>query len=114
MYDPAATLRAAPRRLEPLPGVDPAAGFHLALGRVRKLLGDYQPGMSAEPARLRPALEAAQADPALEGERLFVLGWLGWQEGDWAGAEGWLARAEERSSTPLSPRGEGPSSPLSP
>src|SRR4051794_8601183 len=96
MYDPAATLRAAPRRPEPSPGADPTAGFRLALGRVRKVLADYLPGMSAEPARLRPALEAAQAEPALEIERLFSLGWLAWLDGDWVTAEGWLARAEDQ------------------
>src|SRR5262249_12494614 len=98
MYHRAATPRDARRRPEGLPGLDPAALARQALGRVRKLLTAYLPGMSAGPARLLAALgEAPLAAPGHEAERLFARGWLRWLEGDFAGAEALLAEALERA-----------------
>jgi hypothetical protein len=74
-----------------LPEVDDAAVFGRAVTRVRKLLSDCLPGMSADAGRLRQALAVPQADGVAEAERQRALGWLAWLEGDWAAAEALLA-----------------------
>jgi hypothetical protein len=96
MYDHAGTLRAVGHQTEPLPGVDPEVSFRLALMRVRKLLGDYLPGMSADAGRLQQTLALTQTVPFLETERVFALGWVTWLLGDWPGAERLLSQADGR------------------
>ncbi len=82
MYDRARTYRTTQRLLAPLSGEVPAATGLLALGRVRKLLMGYLPGMACNPSRLRTALAAPLSGPAFDAERLFALGWLRWLEGE--------------------------------
>jgi hypothetical protein len=95
MYERSNTLRLAPRLVALPPGLDPDAGFRVALGRVRKVLSAYQPG--AVPwGPTRHLLAARRADPALELERQVALGWLHWLDGAWAAAETHLGAADER------------------
>src|SRR5262249_15766141 len=95
MYDPGVTLRGTGRQRELPTAPDPVGGFRLALTRARKLLGEFFPGMSCEPARLQGALALAQKTAAIEAERLLLLGWLSWLSGDNTSAEGLLAQADE-------------------
>ncbi len=54
--------------------------------RVRKVLGDYLPGMHFDPAVLAARLTTALTDPALEAERAFARGWLHWLAGEFEAA----------------------------
>jgi hypothetical protein len=97
MYDWARTYLTAPRLRDAPAGADPGAAAPLALGRVRKLLTAYAPGLPVDGARLRAALGAALPQPAREAERLFALGWLRWLEGEAVAAELLLAEAGARA-----------------
>ena len=93
MYESAEGLRVAGRLTFPPDGEESA--YRLAITRVRNLLSDCLPGMSADADRLRKGLSVRQADPASETERHLALGWLAWLEGDWAGAETLLVEGSE-------------------
>src|SRR5262249_18926250 len=82
--------RSARRLAEGPAGRDTAEEARLALGRVRKALTAYTPGMYLDRPRLRESLATALPQPEQEAERLFALGWLGWLEGDPAAGEPWL------------------------
>src|SRR3954464_12985168 len=94
MYDKAAPLSSLGRVMERPAAPDPAVSFRLGLARVRKLLGAYLPGMSADAARLKEALGGPVNNAALETERLFALGWVSWLQGDLVAAERSLAEAD--------------------
>jgi hypothetical protein len=106
MYDQVDSLRGAGRQMDSPVPPDPAVSVPVILTRVRKLLAEHLPGMSCDRRRWREALAAPVKDPALERERLFVLGWLRWLEGEWAPAESLLAEAELRCQS--APVEEGP------
>ncbi|MFO0879175.1 MAG: hypothetical protein U0840_17665 [Gemmataceae bacterium] len=93
MYDPAEKIRLAGRPLLSPPSTGAAGNLRLALDVVQQVLTEYVPELVWEPAELRAALAARQADVALEAERLFALGWLAWLDGDWTTAETHLAAA---------------------
>jgi tetratricopeptide (TPR) repeat protein len=95
MYDVAGPWRTARRQGEGEGEAAPPPGAAEVLGRVRRLLGNYLPGMSCDPRRWPLALASGVPD-ALEAERLFALGWLRWAAGDPAAAEELLAAADER------------------
>jgi hypothetical protein len=117
MYDQARTFRTAQRLLESLSTGDGEEVVRLALGRVRKMLTAYLPGMAVSPARLRAALDKPLLNANLEAERSFARGWLRWLEGDAAGADGLfteaLAQARQVVSAPPAPS-QGPLAPLPP
>jgi hypothetical protein len=85
--------RTAERLHETPPGPTAEERTRLALQRVRRLLNDFSPGVFADIAWLRAALDQPLADPAAEIERGFVLGWLAWWSSDFAGAEPLLSEA---------------------
>src|SRR5262249_40766784 len=107
MYDRGEANRTAQHLPDAHPGPDPAAAGRLALGRVRKLLTAYLPGMACDPARLEGALAAPLPEPALEGGRPFALGSLRGLGGDWEGAERLLAQAVARARRPAQADGAG-------
>jgi hypothetical protein len=101
MYDPAASLRSARRHFDaPVAALPPVAAT-MVLDRVRKVLSGYLPGMSCD-RRWCEILSAPMSAPELERERLFVLGWLNWLEGNAPVAEGLLAEADMRCRMPVS------------
>src|SRR5262249_5144235 len=93
MYQPADASRTAPASAE----AEGASAAHLALARVRKALTAFVPGMSFAAERLRAALAAPLADPALEAEGRFALGWLHWLAGAPGDAAAPLAEAVEHA-----------------
>jgi hypothetical protein len=97
MYHGAGDPRSARRALDTPAGFSPEATARVALGRVRRLLDAYTPGMEVERTRLPEMLAAALDDPALERERQFVLGWLYWLNDDPIGAEPLFGEAMRRA-----------------
>jgi hypothetical protein len=93
MYQPVGAPRTAPASSESPGQPDAESAARLALGRVRKALASFVPGMSFAPERLRSGLAAPVADACLEAERCFALGWLAWLAGDVGAAEAPLAQA---------------------
>jgi hypothetical protein len=100
MYDSAKSSRSAGRQFDAPVSPLPIVAAPVVLARVRKILGEYLPGMGCE-RRWRETLAAPMAQPALERERLFTLGWLNWLDGNWPIAEGLLAEADMRCRAPL-------------
>ncbi len=99
MYDPVGNPRSARRQLDaPVTALPPVSAV-IVLGRVRKLLGGYLPGMNAD-RRWSESLSAPMKQPAMECERLFTLGWLRWLEGNFSSAESLLDEADKRLRTP--------------
>lgn len=111
MDDLPQSYRTLGRRTEP--SADVPGGVVPALLRVRKLLGAYLPGMTAEPARLLRDLFREEKIPSLETERFFARGWLHWLHGDPASAEPDLAAATRRCEAG-EPCGEAPGLPALP
>jgi hypothetical protein len=68
--------------------------------RVRKLLGAFTPGLPGDAAPLRAALAVPVPDSVPGDERLFVLGWAAWLDGDFTAAEGPLAEAADQAHEP--------------
>src|SRR5262249_20637045 len=95
MYDRASSDRTA-SRLPDLPGPSPDEAARQALGRVRKALTDFLPGMHLDADRLRAALITPFTETSEETDRLFALGWLHWLAGDSVAAEPLLAEAAAR------------------
>jgi hypothetical protein len=93
MYHRVGDARSAQRLVETPPGLDPEGLARLALGRVRKLLSAFAPGLPFDRARLQAELATALPQPDQEAERLFALGWLRWLEGDPVAAEPLFAEA---------------------
>ncbi|HZY89575.1 MAG TPA: hypothetical protein VFE78_32435, partial [Gemmataceae bacterium] len=93
MYHGAGDARAAPRLVEAPPGPGPEAAARLALTRVRKQRTAFTPDVPFDRARLQEALAGALAEPELERERLFGLGWLRWLEGEAVAAAPLFAEA---------------------
>jgi hypothetical protein len=85
--------RTAQRLLETPACLDPGEAARQGLARVRKVLTAFVPGMSLDRSRLQAALAGALAQPDVEAERLFALGWLRWLEGETVAAEPLLAEA---------------------
>lgn len=111
MDDQPESYRTLGRRTEP--SADVPGGVLPALLRVRKLLGAYLPGMTAEPARLLRDLSREGNIPSLETERLLARGWLYWLHGDSIRAEPDLAAAARRCEAG-DPCGEAPGLPALP
>src|SRR6266513_4738664 len=86
MYQTLDTPRTAPRVVESPALLAAEAAVRQALGRVRKALTAWLPGMLFDPAALAAALAGPLDDPAQERERLFALGWLRWLAADPAAA----------------------------
>jgi tetratricopeptide (TPR) repeat protein len=93
MYDRADVPRVARRQTESLPGRNPEDGVRRAVGRVRKVLTAFRPGLPLDSGVLRTALNTTLPQPESEAERLFALGWLSWLDGAFAEAEPWLVKA---------------------
>ena len=96
MYHGPGDPRSARRSLDMPAGFSPEATARVVLARVRKLLDDHTPGLPVERG-LPDALAVTLNDPALERERLFLLGWLHWLNDDPAAAELLLAEAMHRA-----------------
>ncbi len=96
MYHGPGDPRSARRSLDMPAGFSPEATARVVLARVRKLLDDYTPGLPVERG-LPDILTTTLNDPALERERLFLLGWLHWLNDDPAAAELLLAEAMHRA-----------------
>src|SRR6478752_4378852 len=97
MYHGAADPRSAQRALDTLAGFSPEATARVVLARVRKLLDAYTPGMTVERTQPPDILAATLDDPALERERLFVLGWLHWLNDEPGAAEPLFVEALDRA-----------------
>jgi len=89
-------MRMAGRVREMLTAHTPEEAARLALGRVRKALTDWKPGLVFDPARLRVVLATPLSGPVLEIERHFSLGWLAWLADDLAEAVTLLTEAFNR------------------
>jgi hypothetical protein len=92
MYYRTSQSRAAGGMREDFPAGDRLEAAQRALRQVRKVLTAFEPGLALERRRWQTILTGALA-PELETERLVVLGWLRWLEGDCVAAEPLLAAA---------------------
>lgn len=84
---------AARQLLEAQPHLDLDAAALLALCWVRQVLSDRPHGACVDAPVLQNALALPFAEPRLEGERQFALGWLHWLAGDFTAAEARLDAA---------------------
>ncbi len=89
-------MRMAGRVREMLATHTPDEASRLALGRVRKALTDWKPGLILDPARLQVLLQTPLDGPMLEVERHFSLGWLAWLTEDLFQAADLLTEAFHR------------------
>ncbi len=89
-------MRMAGRVSDILPAHTPEEAARLALGRVRKALTDWKPGLIFDPSRLQVALAIQLQGPVLEIERHFSLGWLAWLTDDLSRASELLTEAFNR------------------
>lgn len=101
MFDRVGLPRWAGPEVESSVAIDPVRAARQALERVRKLLGAFSSGLTADPARLVSALARPFPSASLEAERLLALGWLRWLSGEWPLAEMLLGEALERSRQPV-------------
>jgi hypothetical protein len=102
MYQDHDEVRSERRRPDGPTRISPEARARHALAHIEQALTTGAPAL--DPSRLRAALAVPLADPALEQQRAFSLGWLAWLDGDFpaarthlTGASGaraayWLAR----------------------
>jgi len=96
MYQREDNARARRPGPDGLGSIAPEVRARHASARVRQALADAPPGFSLDRDQLQSALDAALADPALEGECCFARGWLRWLAGQPEAAEPLLSQAAER------------------
>src|SRR5205807_5164762 len=92
MYQHDSEARREKRRPDGPGRVTPEVRARHALSRFEQLFTDASPKLTLDRDRIRAALKAPLADPELEQQRLFALGWLAWLDGDLALAKSFLGR----------------------
>jgi tetratricopeptide (TPR) repeat protein len=97
MFQPVDGMRSVGRIREMPPRFTPEEAARLALGRVRKALTAWLPGMVFNPVKLLEQLGCSLGSGIPEIERLLSLGWLHWLSEDLGAAETFLQDAFERS-----------------